>query len=225
MFQKELDFEKALVTLLFDKGWAEKVIINPTEEDLIPNWADILFHNNQGKDRLNGQPLTKSEVAQILDQIKTLKTHLMLNGFINGKTVSIKRDKETDTLIVTSIQKMSNIHQGTSEEPSKTINVFAIQEKRLVFIVDECHRSTFGLMLNTIKRTFPHALFFGFTGTPIQDENQKKDCTTADVFGDELHYLDETLEYANMIQGFSRTNRLFGPDKPFGIIRYYRKPT
>lgn len=37
-------------------------------------------------------------------------------------------------------------------------------------------------------------------------------------------YLDKVLEYENIIQAFSRTNRLFGPDKPFGIIRYYRKP-
>ena len=37
-------------------------------------------------------------------------------------------------------------------------------------------------------------------------------------------YLDKILEYENIIQAFSRTNRLFGPDKPFGIIRYYRKP-
>lgn len=32
------------------------------------------------------------------------------------------------------------------------------------------------------------------------------------------------IEYENIIQAFSRTNRLFGPDKPFGIIRYYRRP-
>ena len=37
-------------------------------------------------------------------------------------------------------------------------------------------------------------------------------------------YLDKILEYANVIQAFSRTNRLFGMDKPFGTIRYYRKP-
>ena len=37
-------------------------------------------------------------------------------------------------------------------------------------------------------------------------------------------YMDKILEYENIIQAFSRTNRLFGPDKPFGIIRYYRKP-
>ena len=37
-------------------------------------------------------------------------------------------------------------------------------------------------------------------------------------------YLDKLLEYENIIQAFSRTNRLFGPDKPFGTVRYYRKP-
>lgn len=37
-------------------------------------------------------------------------------------------------------------------------------------------------------------------------------------------YLDKLLEYEAIIQAFSRTNRLFGPDKPFGTIRYYRKP-
>jgi type I restriction enzyme R subunit len=37
-------------------------------------------------------------------------------------------------------------------------------------------------------------------------------------------YLDKILVYEKLIQAFSRTNRLYGPDKPFGTIRYYRKP-
>ena len=37
-------------------------------------------------------------------------------------------------------------------------------------------------------------------------------------------YLDKIIYYESIIQAFSRTNRLFGPDKPFGVIRYYRKP-
>ncbi len=37
-------------------------------------------------------------------------------------------------------------------------------------------------------------------------------------------YLDKVLQYENIIQAFSRTNRLFGPEKPFGTIRYYQKP-
>ena len=42
-------------------------------------------------------------------------------------------------------------------------------------------------MLTEIKQTFPEAMFFGFTGTPIYEENKKSLSTTAMVFGDELH--------------------------------------
>ena len=97
-FRNESDFEEALIKILFDKGWENKVIKNPTEKDLIDNWAKILFDNNRGVDRLNDTPLTDSEMQQIIEQIITLKTPLKLNGFINGKTVSIKRDNPNDTL-------------------------------------------------------------------------------------------------------------------------------
>lgn len=97
----------------------------------------------------------------------------------------LKSSSPADTLIVTSIQKMSNIKDEDGGLNAKDIDI--ICAKRLVFIVDECHRSTFGDMLITIKDTFPKAIFFGFTGTPIQEENQKKMNTTTTVFGDELH--------------------------------------
>lgn len=456
VFNKELDFEKALIRVLCTKGWESEIIKNPTEEDLIKNWANILFENNRNINRLGDYPLTRTEMNQIIDQIINLRTPLQLNSFINGKTVAIKRDnpddkqhygKEVslkiydrdeiaagqsryqiveqpilktksklvndrrgdlmllingmpvihielkrsgipiseaeeqirkysyegvytgiyslvqifvamnpeesvyyanpgpdgkfnenyyfhwadfnnepinnwkdvastllsipmahqligfytvadssdgvlkvmrsyqyyaasaisdkvsktkwdegnqrggfiwhttgsgktmtsfksaelianskdadkvifltdrlelgtqslkeykgfadcedyvqatentrvliskltsedpkDTLIVTSIQKMSNIKY--EEDGLNERDIQKISSKRLVFIVDEAHRSTFGEMLFTIKNTFPNALFFGFTGTPIQKENQKKNNTTAMVFGNELH--------------------------------------
>ena len=95
-FKSEAAFEQAFIETLFNKGWESTVLKNPTEQDLINNWAKILFENNSGIDRLNGQPLTDSEMAQILEQIKNLRTPLALNGFINGKTVSIKRDNPND---------------------------------------------------------------------------------------------------------------------------------
>ncbi len=98
----------------------------------------------------------------------------------------LKSNNPTDTLIVTSIQKMSNI-RNEDEGGLKAADIALMSSKRIVFIVDECHRSTFGTMLQTIKETFPRAIFFGFTGTPIHEENQKKANTTSDVFGDELH--------------------------------------
>ena len=456
-FDKEADFEKALITALQHNGWEQKVLHHPTEQDLIQNWANILFENNRDIDRLNEQPLIQEEMDELLEQITTLRTPLELNGFINGKTVAIirKNPKDTlhygkevslkiydrmeiaagqsryqiveqpifprhdkvlqdrrgdlmllingmpvfhielkksnvpvseachqiekyahegvftglfslvqvfvamnpeetlyfanpgpdgkfnsdfyfhwadfnnepindwrqvastilsipmahqligfytvaddsdgilkvmrsyqyyaankisdrvakndwsagnqlggyvwhttgsgktmtsfksaqlianskdadkvvflmdrielgtqslkeyrafadnvddvqatedtialigklksnnpkDTLIVSSIQKMSNIKED-AESKMRSKDLEDMQSKRLVFIIDECHRSTFGEMLSSIKRTFHNALFFGFTGTPVFRENEKALSTTADVFGDELH--------------------------------------
>lgn len=98
IFKKEAEFEDALIKVLFNKGWSSEVIMYPTEEDLIQNWANILFDNNQSIDRLNGCPLTSGEMQQIMEQIKTLRTPLMLNRFINGKTISITRDNVDDKL-------------------------------------------------------------------------------------------------------------------------------
>lgn len=454
-FTSELQFEEALITYLFDKGWENKVLKYKNEEELIQNWADILFENNRDIDRLDSFPLTKTEMNQIIDKINILRTPLKLNGFINGKTISIVRDnpddkahfgkeislkiydrqeiaagqsryqiaeqpiftrkhplsqdrrgdfmllingmplihvelkknkedlskacgqiekyskeglftglfsliqvfvamtpdetvyfanpgpdgkfnsdfyfhwanvnndptnqwekiasdllcipmahqligfytvaddsdgvlkvmrsyqyyaanaisdkvaktkwsdrniyggyiwhttgsgktmtsfksaqlianskdadkvvflmdrielgtqsladyrgfaddsdsvQETenthvllsklksnspnDVLIVTSIQKMSRIQE---DEGFNKKDIEIVNSKRIVFIIDECHRSTFGEMLQTIKQTFPAAIYFGFTGTPIHTENQKKLNTTSDIFGDELH--------------------------------------
>lgn len=464
IFKREADFEQAFIKVLIDKGWEREVLKNKTEADLLQNWANILFENNRQRDRLNDVPLTNGEMQQIIEQIKELKTPFKLNGFINGKTVAIKRDNENDpehlgkevslkiydrqeiaagqsryqivqqpkfergsplrndrrgdimllingmpvfhielkrsgipvsqavnqiekyskegifsglfslvqvfvamqpeeskyftnpgadgkfnpdyqfnwgnvnndpvnhwkevaskllsipmahqligfytvadntdgvlkvmrsyqyyaanaisdkvaktkwrqinsnadrlggyvwhttgsgktmtsfksaqliaqsrdadkvvflmdrielgsqslkeyrnfaddreevqatentdvlvtklkssdpkeTLIVSSIQKMSNIFEAVDDQGTATnsADIDLIREKRIVFIVDEAHRSTFGNMLTVIKSTFPKALFFGFTGTPIQGENEIKGTTTPDIFGDELH--------------------------------------
>lgn len=88
-----------------------------------------------------------------------------------------------NTLIVTSVQKLGII----AESATYKHRLKEAKSKRIVFIVDECHRSTFGESFAAIKATFPTALFFGFTGTPIQLENERAGSTTTDIFGDELH--------------------------------------
>lgn len=97
-FQTEADFEAALVRVLKSCGWndAGGVLEYPTEQDLIDNWASILFDTNKDRDRLNNQPLTQGEMDQLLEQVKTLRTPAALNGFINGKTVAITRDNPND---------------------------------------------------------------------------------------------------------------------------------
>ncbi|GAA5784364.1 type I restriction endonuclease subunit R [Chitiniphilus shinanonensis] len=98
-FAKESDFEAAVIHELRQRGWGElEVIICPSEADLLANWKQILFENNRGKDRLNEVPLTDSEMQQVMEQVVALRIPLKLNGFINGKTVAIKRDNPADTL-------------------------------------------------------------------------------------------------------------------------------
>lgn len=96
----------------------------------------------------------------------------------------LKSDDLNETLIVTSIQKMSRLD---ANDPDTKADIEKIRKKRLVIIIDECHRSVFGDMLQQIQDTFPNGLMFGFTGTPIQKENEKKDNTTSSIFGNELH--------------------------------------
>lgn len=98
IFNRESDFEEALIKILSEKGWEKEVLKNYSEQDLLRNWANILFENNRDIDRLNDYPLTDSEMQQILEQIENLRTPLKLNGFINGKSVSIVRDNPDDTL-------------------------------------------------------------------------------------------------------------------------------
>ena len=95
-FDDELAFEAEFVKALQANGWTDGILHCPTEEDLINNWAKILFDNNRQQDRLNDYPLTRTEMDQILEQISRLRTPVKLNGYINGKTINIKRDNPDD---------------------------------------------------------------------------------------------------------------------------------
>jgi len=92
----------------------------------------------------------------------------------------LKNDK--GGIIVTSTQKLARLvlHKGF-KDPGKNI----------VFIVDEAHRSTAGDSFTAIQRVFSHAVWVGYTGTPIFDDAdanvQKAGLTTRAIFGDLLH--------------------------------------
>ena len=98
IFDKESDFEEAVIGILVERGWEQEVIRHPSEADLLKNWADILFNNNRQRNCLNECPLTDGEMQQIMEQIINLRTPLKLNGFINGRSVSITRDNPDDEL-------------------------------------------------------------------------------------------------------------------------------
>ena len=88
-------------------------------------------------------------------------------------------------MIVTTIQKMAN----AVKNPKYASVMDGYKDKKVVFIIDECHRSQFGKMHGQIQKHFERANYIGFTGTPIFEKNKGADGrTTADVFhaGDKL---------------------------------------
>ena len=82
-------------------------------------------------------------------------------------------------MIVTTIQKMAN----AVKNPKYEAFMDDYRDKKVVFIIDECHRSQFGSMHAQIQKHFEKANYIGFTGTPIFEKNKGADGrTTADVF-------------------------------------------
>ena len=127
----------------------------------------------------------------------------------NTNTASLVRrllsDDYADKVIVTTIQKLGlaldenskrNKQRSNSGQATYKEQLAPLQDKRIVFIFDECHRSQFGENHKAIKAFFPKAQLFGFTGTPIFEDNASRTQiedeqaslrTTEDIFQKQLH--------------------------------------
>lgn len=110
-----------------------------------------------------------------------------------------------DKVIVTTIQKLGLALgvNGKAGKRSYKERLEPLRDQRVVFVFDECHRSQFGENHKAIKAFFPNAQLFGFTGTPIFEENsshRQVDGTmasyqiTEDIFQKLLH--DYTITHA-----------------------------
>lgn len=127
----------------------------------------------------------------------------------NTNTATLVRrllsDDYADKVIVTTIQKLGLALDENSKHNKRKVargqvtfkeRLEELREKRMVFIFDECHRSQFGETHKAIKEFFPNSQLFGFTGTPIFDENSSVKQiegdtatmrTTEDLFERQLH--------------------------------------
>ena len=110
-------------------------------------------------------------------------------------------EDSTKPLIITTIQKMAN----AINNPRYAELMDKYKDEKVVFIIDECHRSQFGDMHKVIEQHFNNAQYFGFTGTPRFSINKSLDGrTTADIVGKCLHkyLLKDAINDKNVL-GFS----------------------
>ena len=128
-------------------------------------------------------------------------------------------------MIVTTIQKMQKMIRDSLKDGSKDYN--QIKSLRIAFVVDECHRAVSPQTKREIERFFANSLWFGFTGTPIFEENkyeQKGDLpqTTEELYGECLHsYTIKEAIHDKAVLGFNIEN--LGPEniRPEDEAAYY----
>src|SRR5699024_10556511 len=109
-------------------------------------------------------------------------------------------------IVVTTTYKLSNLVEDLEENQDDSL-----KDKKIVFIIDEAHRTTMGRMMGSIKNYFKEkGLFYGYTGTQLFEENQvtgkidrksEEINTTEKLFGPELHKytIDEAISDGNVL--------------------------
>ena len=171
----------------------------------------------------SGKTLTSFKASQILAKEPNIKKVFFLvdRKDLDSQTLaefnkfepdSVDTTDKTDTLvkqikdinkplIVTTIQKMANAIKN--DKYSNIMNEY--KEEKVIFIIDECHRSQFGQMHKAINKHFKNAQYFGFTGTPRFFENRSQEGrVTADLFEKCLHtYLIKDAIKDGNVLGFS----------------------
>lgn len=171
----------------------------------------------------SGKTLTSFKVSQILSNEPSIKKVFFLvdrkdldsqtltefNKFekdcvdTTDKTSTlVKQVKDINKpLIITTIQKMSK----AISSPKYASVMDKYKNEKVIFIIDECHRSQFGDMHRAINKHFSKAQYFGFTGTPRFKENKSSDGrVTADLFEECLHHylIKDAIKDENVL-GFS----------------------
>lgn len=215
MIIKNADKDKDLMIMRPYQIYAVEALINQARET---NNNGYIWHTTG-----SGKTLTSFKASQILSNEESIKKVFFLidRKDLDSQTIeefnSFEKDSVDTTdnvkvllnqiedinkrLIVTTIQKLSRLL--TSAKYSKTMDKY--KDDKVVFIIDECHRSQFGEMHTAINKHFRNSQYFGFTGTPRLKENKSQDGrTTADIFYKCLHtYLIKDTINDNNVLGFS----------------------
>ncbi|MCH5462740.1 type I restriction endonuclease subunit R [Lactobacillus sp. LC28-10] len=166
----------------------------------------------------SGKTLTSYKVARNLLQLPSIQKTIFLidrkdldaqttgafQTYANNDTISVKETKNSydladqlvdgnRTVVVTTRQKLKTIFKRIEENPGLSKKYEKLKSLNLAFIVDECHRTVTPTQKRELDKFFNRQpLWYGFTGTPIFDENARaengKDArTTEQLYGPILH--------------------------------------
>ncbi|MDZ5253773.1 type I restriction endonuclease subunit R [Clostridium sp. LIBA-8841] len=207
--------EKNLMVMRPYQIYAVEALMNRAKET---NNNGYIWHTTG-----SGKTLTSFKASQLLADEKNVKKVFFLidRKDLDSQTVEefnkfekdcvdttdnvgtlIKQIEDINTrLIVTTIQKLARLLK--SEKYAHRMDKY--RDEKVVFIIDECHRSQFGEMHTAINKHFTKAQYFGFTGTPRLPENKSQDGrTTADIFDKCLHHylIKDAINDGNVL-GFS----------------------
>lgn len=134
-----------------------------------------------------------------IDIDNTENTHELLKKLLSADRLAI----------VTTIQKLQIIIKRYSNEAKKdSPKTKKLRDLHIGFIVDECHRTVTPEVHRAINKFFNYPLWYGFTGTPIFEENKRQrkgdlPRTTFQLFGECLHkYTIKEALKNNAVLGF-----------------------
>lgn len=145
---------------------------------------------------------------QTSDNFKAYSQYDSIDVDDSPYTDSLRRKLQSSMkgVVIATTYKLSNVVKDLLENGDS----YNILDKTMAIIVDEAHRTTMGEMMMTIMESFKKSLFFGFTGTPlfdenhvngIIDENYERYRTTSQMFGPELHRytIDQAIKDRNVL--------------------------
>lgn len=216
MIQKESD--KVNVILRPYQVYATKKILEKVKNK---DGGGYIFHTTG-----SGKTITSFKTCRLLSQDKDIDKVVFLvdrkdldaqtkssyksfeegsyEGANNVRQLKKALFNNDNRIVVGTVQKMTNLINKLEEDEKDEL-----RSKRVVIVIDECHRSQSDTTINTLREVFvngKNAQYFGFTGTPIFDENAKVGLTnfktTKSVFGEELHRYSITnaVEDKNVLQ-------------------------
>jgi len=185
----------------------------------------------------SGKTLTSFKVSQILANEPEIKKVFFLveRKDLDNHVIKEFKKFEADTLNITEttdklVDQIKNINKPliitTTQKMSNAVNspkykaiLNQYRDEKVIFIIDECHRSQFGKMHRAIHQHFTKAQYFGFTGTPRFKENKSEDgSVTVDLFNKCLHkylikdaitdqnVLGFSVEYIETVKGYNHSS-------------------